>query len=596
MRVPFADSISRAVRGLLPTEWQWPTAVAPSRPYLWEKSYPAGLEWETDFPARPMTALFDEAVAEFSDRHCVNFRGRRYRYREIANLVDRAAKGFQQLGVRKGIKVGLMLPNSPYAVVCFHAVLKAGGTVVNINPLYAEAGVARLVSDSSLCILVTLNVKPLYRKAAPLLDLSQQIEKLVVCSMAGVLPFLEKALFTLLKRHEVSNIPDDDNHLSFEKLIDNDGKPETVEINAKRDVAVLQYTGGTTGIPKGARLTHANLHANMAQTAMWGTGLVRGEEKILGVLPLFHAFGMTAAMNLNLTIGAELILLPHFKPTEVLKAIARERATVFIGVPTMYSALNAAQKKDAHDLSSLRFCISGGAPLPAKVQREFIEASGCALLEGYGLSETAPVCTVNPVTGINKSGSVGLPLPATIVEIVSLDNPERFLRQGERGEICITGPQVMDGYANRAQDNKDVFRGRRLRTGDVGYLDEDGYLFIVDRIKELILSGGFNVYPRMVEDAIYLHDAVEEVAVCGIPDTHRGETVKAFVHLREDRTLTAAELRAFLKDKLAPFEMPRQVEFRETLPKTLIGKIDKRSLVADESSGAEPSETNSRPT
>ena len=591
MRVPFADSISRAVRGLVPAEWQWSAAAAPSRPYLWEKSYPAGLAWETDFPARPMTALFDEAVAEFSNCHCVNFRGRRYRYREIANLVDRAAKGLQQLGVQKGIKVGLMLPNSPYAVVCFYAVLKAGGTVVNINPLYAGAGIARLVSDANVRILVTLNVKPLYRKAVPLLGVSQPIERLVVCSMAGVLPFLEKALFTLLKRREVSNIPDDDNHLSFEKLIGNDGKPEPVEIDPERDVAVLQYTGGTTGIPKGARLTHANLYANTAQTAMWGTALARGEEKILGVLPLFHAFGMTAAMNLNLAIGAELILQPHFKPAEVLKAIARERATVFIGVPTMYSALKAAQKQNTYDLSSLRFCISGGAPLPAKVQRDFTEASGCALLEGYGLSETAPVCTVNPVTGVNKTGSVGLPLPATIVEIVSLDNPNRFLPRGERGEICITGPQVMDGYANRAQDNKDVFRGRRLRTGDVGYLDADGYLFIVDRIKELILSGGFNVYPRMVEDAIHLHEAVEEVAVCGIADMHRGETVKAFVHLREDQALTAAELRAFLKDKLAPFEMPRQVEFRETLPKTLIGKIDKRSLVADESGGSEPSET-----
>ncbi len=594
MRVPFADSISRAVRGLLPAEWQ--RSAAPSRPYLWEKSYPADLDWDTDFPARSMTAQFDEAVSEFSNLHCVNFRGRRYRYREIADLVDRAAKGFQQLGVQKGIKVGLMLPNSPYAVVCFYAVLKAGGTVVNINPLYAEAGIARLVSDSNLRILVTLNVKPLYRKAAPLLDVSQQIEKLVVCSMAGVLPFLEKALFTLLKRHEVSNIPDDDNHLSFEKLIANDGKPASVEIDPERDVAVLQYTGGTTGMPKGARLTHANLYANTAQIAMWGTGLVRGEEKILGVLPLFHAFGMTAAMNLCLAKGAELILQPHFKPAEVLKSIAREKATVFIGVPTMYSAMNAAQKKDAHDLSSLRFCISGGAPLPEKVQRDFAELSGCALLEGYGLSETSPVCTVNPVTGMNKIGSVGLPLPATIVEIVSLENPNRLLPQGERGEICITGPQVMEGYANRAQDNQDVFRGRRLRTGDVGYLDEDGYLFIVDRIKELILSGGFNVYPRMVEDAIYLHDAVEEVAVCGVPDTHRGETVKAFVHLREGQTLSAGELRAFLKDKLAPFEMPRQVEFRETLPKTLIGKVDKRLLVADETGGAEASVAETRPT
>ncbi len=566
---------------------QWSPVTTAKRPYLWERSYPEELNWDTEFSARSLTALFDDAVAEFADHYCINFRGRRYRYREIADLVDRAAKGFQDMGVQKGIKVGLMLPNSPYAIVCFYAVLKAGGTVVNVNPLYAEAGIVRLVTDSNACILVTLNVKPLYRKAAPVLEMSNQIEKIVVCSMAGVLPFLEKTLFTLLKRHEVSNIPDDDRHLTFESLIDNDGTLDPVDIDPENDVAVLQYTGGTTGFPKGARLSPANLSANAAQIAMWGTTLQRGQEKILGVLPLFHAFGMTGVMNLSLAIGAEMILSPQFKPAEVLKIIAREKVTVFVGVPTMYSALISAQKKSDHDLSSLRFCVSGGAPLPGPVQRNFMAMTDCPLLEGYGLSETAPVCTVNPVTGMNKSGSVGLPLPSTIVEIVSLDNPNRVLPQGERGEICISGPQVMVGYANRAQDNKDAFRGQRLRTGDVGYLDEDGYLSIVDRIKELILSGGFNVYPRMVEDAIYLHDAVEEVAVCGTPDPHRGETVMAFVHLRSGETLTAGELRAFLKDKLAPFEMPRRVEFRDALPKTLIGKIDKRELITEATGSAD---------
>jgi len=576
---PFSNKLSRAARTLFAPFRPAPVAAAPARPYPWEAHYPPGLTWDSEFPARPLTALLDDVAARFPDHYCIDFRGRRYRYREIADLVDRAAKGFAKLGVHKGIKVGLMLPNSPYAIVCFFAVLKAGGTVVNINPLYAEAGIARIVLDSNACILVTLDVKQLYRKAAPVLEASNQIEKIVVCGMAGALPFLEKALFTIFKRHEVSDIPDDGRHVAFERLIDNDGRLDPVDIDPERDVAVLQYTGGTTGIPKGARLTHANLYANAAQVAMWGTELQPGEEKILGVLPLFHAFGMTAVMNLSFVIGAEMILLPHFKPAEVLRVIAREKATIFIGVPTMYSALIAAQEKHEHSLSSLKFCISGGAPLPVPVQQKFSAASGRALLEGYGLSETGPVVTANPVTGVNKPGSVGLPLPGTVVEIVSLDDPNVFLGQGERGEICITGPQVMAGYANRAQDNKDVFRGRRLRTGDVGYLDEDGYLFIVDRIKELILSGGFNVYPRMVEDAIYLHDAVEEVAVCGVADPHRGEIVKAFIHLRAGEALKAGELRAFLKDKLAPFEMPRQVVFREALPKTLIGKIDKRALM-----------------
>jgi len=247
----------------------------------------------------------------------------------------------------------------------------------------------------------------------------------------------------------------------------------------------------------------------------------------------------------------------------------------------MFSAINAARDLGKYDLSSLKYCISGGAPLPGPVQRQFAERTGCRLVEGYGLSETAPVCTVNPLSGRNKPGSVGLPLPGTIIEIVSIENPDRVLPRGERGEVCISGPQVMLGYANRAQENVDVFRGGRLHSGDVGYLDDHGYLHIVDRIKEIILTGGFNVYPGMVEEAIYLHPAVEEVAVCGIPDAHRGETVKCFVKLHSGQSLTAAALRSFLKDKLAAFEIPRKVEFRDDLPKTLVGKISKQMLLAE---------------
>jgi len=291
---------------------------------------------------------------------------------------------------------------------------------------------------------------------------------------------------------------------------------------------------------------------------------------------------MTAVMNFGLRIGAELILLPHFKTAEVLDVIDRERPTIFIGVPTMYSALNTVREIDKYDVSSLNFCISGGAPLPAEVQRRFEEMTGCTLVEGYGLSETSPVITINPLTGGGKPGSVGLPLPGTVIKLVSTDDPDKVLAIGERGEVCIKGPQVMAGYANRARDNIEVFRGGHLHTGDIGYMDEDGYLFIVDRIKDLILSGGFNVYPRMVEEAVHLHPAVEEVAVCGVPDQHRGETIKAFVKLREGEELTPTELRAFLMDKLAPFQMPRQIEFRESLPKTLIGKISKKDLIADE--------------
>ena len=567
-----------------------PPASETGGTFPWEKSYPADIDWRADITPRPLPDLLDQAAAAYGDQTCISFRGRRFRYTEVADQVNRAAKGFQALGIHKGIKVGLMLPNCPYAVICFYAVLKAGGIVVNINPLYAEREIEKQVADSGLCILVTLNMKALYPKVAPLLETGARLETIVVCSMGGILRFHEKVLFRLLKRREIADIPEDDRHYSFDRLIDNDGVPEPVSIDPKNDIAVFQFTGGTTGSPKAARLTHANLYANAAQVELWAAEAKAGEEKILGVLPLFHAFGMTAVMNLGIKIGAELILLPHFKTAEVLEAIERERPTIFIGVPTMYSALTAVRDIDRHDISSLEFCISGGAPLPAEIQRRFEDMTGCTLVEGYGLSETSPVITVNPFSGEGKPGSVGLPLPGTVVTIVSMDDPDKVLAVGERGEVCVTGPQVMAGYANRARDNMEIFQGGYLHTGDVGYLDEDGYLFIVDRIKDLILSGGFNVYPRMVEEVIHLHPAVEEVAVCGVPDQHRGEIVKAYVSLREGEAVTAAELKGFLKDKLAPFQMPRKIEFRETLPKTLIGKISKKDLLAEEAVAPKESE------
>lgn len=595
MQMPLGTGLQRAIRAVLAPIWaRRPMVAAPlpgARPYPWEDSYPVDIDWEAAIEPRPLTACLDDAVAEFADRTFISFRGKRFRYGEVGDLVDRAARGFRALGVHKGIKVALMLPNCPYTVICYYAVLKAGGTVVNINPLYAHREIAHLLSDSGACILVTLNMKPLYSKVAPLLDQDNRLERIVVCGMAGVLSLREKALFPLLKRREIASIPKNDRHVSYDRLIEAGEAFDPIEIDPVQDVAVLQYTGGTTGFPKGARLTHANLHANAMQLALWGPGTRRGEEKILGVLPLFHAFGMTAVMNLGIAIGAELVLMPHFKVAEVLQTIDREQPTFFIGVPTMISAMNAVRNLADYDLSSLKYCISGGAPLPLPVQERFEELTGCSLVEGYGLSETGPVCAVNPLLGRKKAGSVGLPLPGTVVEIVDMEKPDVLLPTGERGEVCISGPQVMVGYANRAQENVDTFAGGRLHTGDIGYLDDEGYLFIVDRIKEIILTGGFNVYPGMVEEAIYLHPAIEEVAVCGIPDAHRGEVVKCFVKLRPDESLTGADLRAFLKDKLAPFEIPRKVEFRADLPKTLVGKISKKDLLAQDEDSNSPADS-----
>jgi long-chain acyl-CoA synthetase len=304
-------------------------------------------------------------------------------------------------------------------------------------------------------------------------------------------------------------------------------------------------------------------------------------EKVVGALPLFHVFGMTGVMNVALAGGFEIILLPRFRLDQLLKVIAKERATVLLGVPTMYSAINGSKLLDQYDLSSLRYCISGGAPLPREIQATFERLTGCILVEGYGLTEAGPVCTINPF-GAPRPGSIGLPLPGTLVEITAIDDPDRRLPVGQRGEICISGPQVMAGYEGRPEETADALRGGRLHTGDVGYIDQDGYVYLIDRIKDLILSAGFNVYPRMVEEAILLHPAVAEATVCGVPDRHRGETIKAYVRLCEGTELSASELREFLRDKLAPFEQPKAIEIRDELPLTWLGKPSRRALVAEE--------------
>jgi len=553
----------------------------PAAPHPWEKSYPEGLAWDMAIPVKSVPAMLDAAVTAWPDSPCLEFVGKRYNYAEVGELVAKAAKGFQELGVTKGVPVGLFLPNSAYYVICYYAILKAGGTVVNFNPLYAEPEIARQIEDSGARIMVTMNLNTLYPKVARRLE-DTCLEKLVVCGMGRALPFTKRALFMLFKRREVAATPVDDAHIRFSKLIDNDGIPAAAAVDPERDIAVMQYTGGTTGSPKAALLTHANITANTVQIQSWAGAVTTGQERVLAVLPLFHVFGMTGVMNLAIAQGSELLLLPRFKVAETLAVIDKEKPTVFLGVPTIYSAINEHRELNNYDLSSLKFCISGGAPLPLAIKTKFEAVTGCTLVEGYGLTEAGPVVTINPFHGEGRENSAGLPLPGTLVEIVSLDNPERVLPLGETGEICVTGPQVMAGFWNRPEETREALHAGRLRTGDVGYLDEDGYLYIVDRIKDLVITGGFNVYPRMVEEAIYLHPAVAEVAVCGVPDRHRGEVVKAFIKLAEGYTLTGAELRVFLKDKLAPFQLPRKVEFRQEIPKTLVGKPLRRQLVEEE--------------
>jgi len=411
------------------------------------------------------------------------------------------------------------------------------------------------------------------------------IRRTIVVPFRSVLPPLKGLLFSIFKRGEVANVPASG---SAEKVVDGTAlaatrePPRPVAIDPTEDVAVLQYTGGTTGVPKGAMLTHANIVANTKQVVAWGVGLKHGEEIILGALPLFHVFAMTVVMTVGVEFAAKMVLMPRFQLLQALKLIDREKPTMMPVVPTILTGMLNFPDIKSFDLSSLRFCLSGGAPLPMETKLKFEALAGSTkVVEGYGLSETSPVLTCNPIEGPPVAGSIGLPLPGTIISLRDLDDPTKEVPQGERGELCAKGPQVMKGYWKRPADTEKQFVGDFLRTGDVAVMDENGYFSIVDRIKDLIICSGYNVYPRRIEEAIYEHPAVEEVTVVGIPDAYRGEAPKAFIKLKSGTTATAADILKHLGPKLSKIEMPAAIEFRDFLPKTMIGKLSKKELVAE---------------
>ena len=549
--------------------------------YPWETAYTGIGQWHEKLPVKPLYSIFDESAVKFADRPCIEFMKRIYTYAEIAQQVELAAAGLQKLGVTKGTRVGLCLPNTPYSVICYFAILKAGGIVVNINPLYAEKEIEHLVCDSAMEIAITIDLKQLFSKISPLIG-TNELRRVVVCNFSATLPTIKGTLFSVWKYNEICKLPADERFLSFETLIDNDGEYSLPEIDPESDIAVLQYSGGTTGVPKGAMLTHANVFVNTEQIRRMYKEGREGRERMLIVLPLFHVFAMTVGMNYAIATGARLVLLPRFEIEETLKTIKETKPTLFPAVPALFSAISTHPGLNKEDLTSIRICISGGAPLSLSTKTDFEALTGCQIVEGYGLSEASPVATCNPIGGIQKPGSVGIPLSRTIVEIRNPENPRKLMPQGEIGEICIDGPQVMEGYWQGEKETAEALDGGVLHTGDLGYMDEDGFVFMVDRQKDLILNGGFNVYPRVVEEALQQFPDVVEAAVIGIPHDQQGEVPKAFVVLRADAAESADAIHAFLADKLSPMEMPREIEFRQQLPKTLVGKLSKKELIDEE--------------
>ncbi len=567
------------------------TDMAPIAPtetpqaHAWLRRYPQNVDWYAEIPDGPVYSLLDEAAASYPTRPCTNFFGRLTSYAEMARLVDAAAHGLQNLGVGKGTKVGLFLPNSPTFIVYYYAALKAGATVVNYNPLYTVEELAFQVKDSETEIMVTLDLKMLFEKVDALLA-NGVLPRAVVCSFASLLPAPKSTLFKLFKRKQIARpkaSPSASRIVLDSAFLVKGAKPAPVPIDPDNDIAVLQYTGGTTGTPKGAMLTHANLTRNTRQVMMWAPDLGQGQERVMGVLPFFHVFAMTVVMNFGIARAAEIVMMPRFTLDEGLALIAKVKPTIMPGVPTLFNAIQNHPKIKSYDLTSLKFCLSGGAPLPLEVKQKFEATTGCKLVEGYGLSEASPVVTCNPIEGPPAPpGSIGLPLPGTIVSLRSLADPMIPVGPGERGELCVKGPQVMRGYWKKPEETANQFAGDYLRTGDVAIMDENGYFQIVDRIKDLIICSGYNVYPRRVEEAIYEHPAVEEVTVIGIPDKYRGEAPKAFIKLKAGHTATAEDIQKHLSVKLSKIEWPAAIEFRDSLPKTMIGKLSKKELKAEE--------------
>ncbi len=551
----------------------------------WDKSYPPGVKWDTPIPTGFIPDMLRDAVRDFPERPAIDFMGRKITYREYGELSDRFAAGLQKLGVGQGVHVGLYLPNSPHYPIAFFGVLKAGGVVVNYSPLDAGATLEHKIEDSETDLMVTLDLAALYPQMSHLLA-GTRLRTLIVGQLSEMAADPQAVAAALRETGALAQVDWSDGLVTFESVLRNDGAYVRHETGTPAEtLAVLQYTGGTTGLPKGAMITHNTLVS--AANQMWLSAqttpepvLTQGNERFLGVLPPFHIYALAVNMLMGIRFGAELVLHVRFDIPSVVKDIAEKRITAFCGVPTMFVALLNAPKSERIDLSSLKLCNSGGAPLPVEVREAFFKFTGCPVGEGWGMTETAACGTFTSPRGPSKAGSCGIPLPGCTIRFVALDDPSRPVPQGEKGEICISGPNVMTGYwknpeATAEQHTPDGY----LRTGDVGYMDEDGFVFIVDRTKDMLLCGGFNVYPRVIEEAIYQHPAVAECAVIGIHDEYRGQSPKAFVKLKPGASgLTLDELKAFLSDKVGKHEMVYALEIAEDLPKTPVGKISKKDL------------------
>ncbi|HWM51662.1 MAG TPA: long-chain fatty acid--CoA ligase [Thermoplasmata archaeon] len=548
----------------------------------WLASWPAGVPKSIEYPEISVDELLRRAAKDYARRPAIMFYGKSTTYGDLDAAVDRFSEGLRRIGVRPGDRVSLLLPNTPHFIVAFFAVLRAGAIVVQTNPLYTARELESLWIDAGVETVIALD---LFWHNVSKAKTNAGVKRVVVCDVGEFLRTPLRQLYPIKKKKDLRKqshwplvIPREEGLHRFADLARTPAGPVSEKRGSPDDVAVLQYTGGTTGTSKGAMLTHRNLVANAMQTAAWFPEGAHGPEKVLGAIPLFHVYGLTAVMLFSIVTGNEVVLYPN--PREIgaiLKLINKTKPSLFPGVPTMYIAILRHPKLAKYDLRSIRACISGAAPLPNEVRKQFESMTGGRLVEGYGLTEASPVTHCNPLNGVVKE-CIGIPFPDTDAKVVDPDDPSKEIAQGEVGELAVRGPQVMKGYWNKAEETRMVLHDGWLLTGDLARMDTDGYFYIVDRKKDIILCSGYNVYPREVEEVLFMHPAVGEAAAIGVPDPYRGESVKAFVVVKAGKTSTEADIIAFCKERLAPFKVPKAVEFVTALPMSLVGKVLRRQL------------------
>jgi len=565
----------------------------------WLENYPPDVPKTLEpFPEKSLYSMLEESASHFPTAPAIAFwlpgapAGKTMTYSELVKRVDQFSRVLTSLGIARGDRVGLVLPNCPQYVIAYYACLRIGAVVVGNNPLYTERELTHQLKDAGIEVVVTLDV--LYPKVAEVRD-AVGLREIIVGKVTDFMPFPINLLAPrTMKKHALKEgepwppVPPGAKVRWWRDLMKASyPAAPPVEVDARNELAGLIYTGGTTGLSKGAMLTHSNLLSNVMQGASWFPDLEPGREGVMCIIPFFHSYGMTVAMNVGIYKAAKLVLMPQFQLEPTLKVIQKEMPTLFPGVPRLYIAINEGKETPNYDLKSIRACLSGAAPLPLAVAEKFESITGAKVVEGYGLTETSPITHANPIYGKRKEGSIGLPVPDTDCRIVDLDDWTKEAGIDAEGELIMSGPQVMQGYYNRPEDTADMIRtdaeGRRwILTGDIAKMDPEGYFYVVDRKKDMILVSGFNVYPTDIEQVLYRHPKVEKVCVAGVPDTTTGEAVKAYIVLKQGQTATEQEIIDYARDEksgLTGYRVPKRIEFRDSLPETLVGKVLRRVLV-----------------